>query len=300
MAKLRQNHNRTRGFGKNAVRIVIILVILAALLVFLPFFLANNSTSEVSDSPLDTAKEPSERFYLPNGSKGQIIHHAHYSLAYNEDREQADWVAYPLTRKELAEKNVKRTDWFEQDKKVIGKSAHHGDYKGSGYTRGHMAPAGDMAFSLTAMEQSFLMSNMSPQIRTFNNGIWRELEENVRDWAYKAGEVYLVSGPIFDKNPKEIGRSRVDVPSHFYKIILDIESKQQKAVAFLIPHETSDKHLRDYSVSIDEIESLTGFDFFHNLLSEEEEASLEAMNNPSAWKVDESKFQQRLKHWNNQ
>lgn len=295
MAKLRQNHNRTRGFGKGAVRIVIILIILVALLVFLPFFLTNTENGIAESS-----KDPAERFYLPTGSKGQVIHHSHYSLAYNNDREQADWVAYPLTRQELDVKNVKRTDWFEQDKKVIGNSSHHGDYKGSGYTRGHMAPAGDMAFSTVAMEESFLMSNMSPQIRTFNNGIWRELEENVRNWAHKIGEVYLVSGPIFGNNAKEIGRSKVDVPSQFYKIILDLESKRPKVVAFLIPHETCYKHLREYAVSVDELEELTGFDFFANLLSEEESSNLESMNNPTLWKFDESKFNQRVKHWNNQ
>ncbi len=298
MAKLRQNHNRTKGFGSGAVRIIIILVVLVALLILLPFYLSNDRLS--SEGAQSNSQDPQERFYLPEGSSGQVIHHAHYSLAYNEDREQADWVAYPLTRRELQIKNVKRTDWFEQDKKVIGSSAHHGDYKGSGYTRGHMAPAGDMAFSKLAMEESFLMSNMSPQIRTFNNGIWRELEENVRDWAYKIGELYVVSGPVFDGKSKEIGRSKVDVPSQFYKILLDLESKQPKAISFLIPHKKTEKPLSDFVVSIDELEALTGFDFFATLLSEEEEHQIEGMTELNGWPINESKFKQRVKHWNNQ
>jgi endonuclease G len=117
--------------------------------------------------------------WLPT-SKGNIVEHTFYSLSYIEKYEQAEWVAYNISDEQLKKPNVKRTDWFETDPKVITGSAKHSDYKGSGYTRGHLVPAGDMAFEELAMKETFFMSNMSPQIRSFNNGIWRELEEQSR------------------------------------------------------------------------------------------------------------------------
>ncbi len=294
MAKLRHNHQAKKGFGKGTIRIVMVLVLLAGLLVMGPFFYME--LFEGMDEP-----EPelsSDRFYIPQGGNGQLVHHSFYSLSYNEDREQANWVAYPLTRDLIKMPNVPRTDWFEVDPKVRTGSAHHRDYKGSGYTRGHMAPAGDMAFDKLAMDESFYMSNMSPQLRAFNNGIWRELEENVRDWTYKKDKVYIVSGPIFGTSRKEIGKIGIDVPAAFYKIILN--QNLNEVIAYLIPHEKTNKPLSDFIVSIDQIEAETGLDFFDLLLDDTQEDELESALGKGNWAFDQSKFKQRVERWNNQ
>ena len=164
-----------------------------------------------------------------------------------------------------------------------------------------MAPAGDMAFSTDAMQESFYMSNMTPQIRHFNNGIWRELEENVRDWAYDNDELYIVSGPIFyGSNPDRIGQNKVAVPDAFFKAILDIEGSKTKGIGFILPHERSYKHLREYAVSIDDIEKETGLDLYANLMEESEEEKLESQNESFRWNFDKKKYNERVNNWNKQ
>lgn len=243
------------------------------------------------------------RNFLPMDEVSEIIHHRYYSLGYNEKLEIPNWVAYKLTEESLRVKNVPRADRFKTDPDVDNRSAKHSDYSHSGYTRGHMAPAGDMAFSKDAMQESFYMSNMTPQLRQLNNGIWRELEENVRDWAYDNDEIYVVSGPLFDGEPRKfIGKStKVAVPDAFFKAILDIEGSKQKSIGFIIPHEKTDKHIRDFAVTIDEIERVTGYDFFQDLiLDDDREESLESEMNVNQWQIDKKRFNQRVNNWNKQ
>ena len=240
------------------------------------------------------------RDYIPKGDYDELIHHSYYSLDYNEEYEVPNWVAYKLTEESLDIKNVPRQKRFNVDPEVDKRSAKHSDYTHSGYTRGHMAPAGDMAFNTEAMKESFFMSNMTPQLRALNGGIWRELEENVRDWAYDNDEIYVVSGPLYySGNPQRIGKNKVAVPDAFFKAILDNKGKQKKSIGFLIPHSKSDKHLKEYAVSIDKIEEETGLDLFSeifdNVRSEEE---LERSYNVNYWQISRKRFEQRIKHWN--
>ena len=240
--------------------------------------------------------------YIPSGNHEQVIHHSYYSLDYNEKYEVPNWVAYKLTEESLRIKNVPRAKRFKTDQDVERNSAKHSDYTHSGYTRGHMAPAGDMAFNEMAMQESFYMSNMTPQLRQVNNGIWRELEENVRDWAYDNDEIYVVSGPLYyDDNPKRIGKNKVAVPDAFFKAILDNEGSKKKAIGFLIPHSKSDKHLKEYALSIDELEAKTGLDMFDKVLTDEVlEEELESVYEVNKWQINKKRFNQRVNHWNNE
>lgn len=294
----RSNQRNNRKAGSWLGRLIVFTIALIIGIIYLSFkandWLGQNNSSDKVE--IDNG----QRFYLPE-SKGEIVHHKHYSLSYNEKHEQANWVAYILTESSLRLPNVKRAKRFNPDYSVNSQSSFHSDYTHSGYTRGHLAPAGDMAFSEASMKESFLMSNMSPQIRKFNNGIWKELEETVREWAYDFDELYIVSGPILNSSLKEkIGKNKVTVPEYFYKIILDIKGKDQKAISFLIPHERSEKHLKEYAVSIDELEALTGFDFFPDLLDDSEEEKIESEFDVSAWDFDEKKFKNRINKWNHQ
>ena len=164
-----------------------------------------------------------------------------------------------------------------------------------------MAPAGDMAFNESAMQESFFMSNMSPQLREVNGGIWRELEETVRDWADEDNELFIASGPIFDGAQNYIGKSsQVRIPAAFYKIIVDIEGREKKGVAYIIPHESSDRPLNDYALSIDEVESKIGLDFFDNLYEDEQEERLiEASFDKSKWPTSQKRYKNRRDNWNN-
>jgi len=306
MTEFRRNHSRAkgqrkRGFGGFIIRSVVFVLFLLFMLYMLYNTIASftGDSNAIETSPVTTAS--GDRFFLPSGSDGQLIHHKYYSLAYNEKNEQADWVAYVLKRDELKLPNVKRAKRFKPDNAVKTKSAMHKDYSHSGYTRGHMAPAGDMAFNAEAMQESFFMSNMSPQLKECNSGIWKELEENVRDWAFDDKELIVVSGPLFSSpNPKKIGKNKVAVPDAFYKILLDVTKPETKGIAFRIPNEKSTKHLKEYAVSIDAIEQETNLDFFKDLLSEEEQAVLESSFKTSQWKFSRKKFQDRINHWNKQ
>lgn len=164
---------------------------------------------------------------------------------------------------------------FIPDPYVTTGSARDIDYKGSGYDRGHLAPAADMAWSITTMAESFYFSNMSPQAPQFNRGIWKKLEELVRTWAIENESIYIVTGPILDNHLKRIGPDQVAVPEYYYKVILDYSSPEIKAIGFVLPNEGSSENLQHFAVSIDSVERLTGIDFFP-LLPDHIETILEA------------------------
>lgn len=249
-------------------------------------------------SPQNEAIDVSVRTFLPSHT-GEVVHHQYYSLSYKEAHEQAEWVAYKMDRKMLNASNVPRARDFVVDPMVTTKSLHHRDYSNSGYTRGHMAPAGDMAFDSTAMRESFYMSNMSPQLRQLNNGIWKELEENIRDWTYKAETLYIITGPILDNPIKTIGKgNNITVPSAFYKVLLDYTDPERKAIAFIIPHELSERRLEEYMVTVDEVEKITGLDFFYEMLSLDEQVKIESTIDKSKWNVSDKRYQLRISKWN--
>lgn len=202
--------------------------------------------------------------YLPK-SEGEIIRHKYYILSYNEDHEQANWVHYKLNPTFL-NGTTPRINSFKVDPKVSTKSAELIDYKGSGYDRGHLAPAGDMKYSKESMIESFFMSNMSPQNPSFNRGIWRKLEEAVRRWGER-NEIYIVTAGVLNiKSLGSIGRNKVTIPSKYYKVLYSPEKNSM--IGFLLPNIGSSSELKSFVVSVDSIESLTGIDFFHELPDE--------------------------------
>ena len=257
----------------------------------------NSTNTDLKEYP-DVPPVPTKIY--PTSTTGQIIEHEFFALSYSEKHEQPEWVAYELTRESLQIPNVDRSNNFRPDPKVRKASASWRDYRNSGYEKGHMAPAGDMAFSDEAMSASFFMSNMSPQISNFNGGIWRELEENVRDWAYRFGKVYVATGPVLTQGIREtIGSNEVSVPDLYYKVVLDPSRENHKAIAFIIPNEVSEKPIMDFAVSIDQVEALTGIDFFPEMIKTEDlEEKLESRFNKSLWKTSEKRYELRTKEWN--
>ena len=133
----------------------------------------------------------------------EIEKYSGFHLSYNEKHEQSNWVAYILTKKMVRNDKVDRSDNFRSDKNIKTKSASLNDYRGTGYDRGHLAPAADMHWSELSMSESFLMSNMSPQEAEFNRGVWKKLEEQVRDFAVENETIFVVTGPVFKNIKKE-------------------------------------------------------------------------------------------------
>lgn len=234
--------------------------------------LHNYKTWEFADSNFNERKINlfANRIEIPKLKPGEeIVEHSAYSLVYAEKYEQAKWVAYQLTSDET-EKEFDRTDNFIPDPKIITGSANLSDYKNSGYDRGHLAPASDMGWSEMAMFESFYYSNMSPQEPSFNRGIWKKGEDLVRRWAKIYGNLYVVVGPVLKKNLPTIGPNKVAVPEQYFKVILDHEDTEPKAIAFLMKNEGSEEMLQSFAISVDSVEKITGIDFFPSLPDEEE------------------------------
>lgn len=213
---------------------------------------------------------------MPKGKQGQIIQRTGYTLAYDKKTKTPQWVAWELTKEET-KGNHERTDKFLPDPNVEGAKVVTTDYTGSGYDRGHMAPAGDMKWSKKAMEESFYMSNICPQIHHLNTGDWNELEANTRKWARRYGSVYVTCGPIYNgsRRTQYIGKNRVKVPDAFFKVILIQSPKKTCALGFFFENEAGQRPLNEYLVSIDYLEQTTGIDFFPSL-PDELENTLEA------------------------
>ncbi len=296
MAEFRRNHTSKGNTGPAIIRILLIVAVVGVV-----FYLFSNVMGKMnfdSSYALSSEEINDSLYYAPSLSHGQVVNHTYYSLSYIEEYEQAEWVAYELTKSSLQKPNVPRAKRFEDDPKVRSGSATYYDYKGSGYSRGHLAPAADMAFDKGAMEECFYMSNMSPQLSVFNGGVWNELENLVRDWAYKNGRLSIVTGPIFTEDMKRI-KGGVAVPTAFYKVLLDLDAPEKKAIGFILPHEKSVERMSVYAVSVDEVERITGLDFFDQLIGDELEAKLEGQYDMSLWPLDESLYNQRVNHWNN-
>ena len=198
-------------------------------------------------------------------AKGELVKHSHYQLDYNESHEQPNWVYYVLTRKGI-EGKAERGNNFKSDPKVSTGSADKADYKGSGYDRGHLCPAADMRNSQLAMDESFFMSNMSPQHPSFNRGIWKMCEMLVR--SSLVDTLYVITGAIFRENKGVIGNNKVTVPGYFYKVIYD--KRKSKMVAYVIPNDKTTKPLSSFRKSVDYIESLIGIDLFYQLTDDVE------------------------------
>ena len=209
-------------------------------------------------------------FGIP-GKADTIIDRPGYALGYSEYHEQVAWVIYIMIREEATTKEAQRTNKFRSDPQIPTGSATPGDYRRSGYDRGHLAPAADMAFSGRTMADRFFMSNMSPQKPAFNRGIWKELEALIRYFAITERKIVIVTGPILPKEKTvTIGANRVTVPTHYYKVIFDL-TPPRKMIGFILPNEGSDEPLASFAVTVDAVEKATGLNFFSKVQKAEQD-----------------------------
>ena len=246
------------------------------------------------------SKNNSSFNYLPKHEESKIISHFSYTLNYNEMHEQASWVAYRLTGLKLQNPITNRIDNFRTDPKIITGSATLSDYKGSGYDRGHLAPAADMAWSEKAMSESFYLSNMSPQVPGLNRGMWKDLEARVRDWSMVNEELYVYTGALIRPGYKSIGTNKVTVPQWYYKVIVDVHPPELKAIAFIMPNRKPQKSMQEFVVTIDKLEEVTGLDFL-SALNDAQQSKLESSYDLSKWsfkKMDYSAWETNKKNPN--
>jgi endonuclease G, mitochondrial len=237
--------------------------------------------SESSDNQNDTESDSDLEKYIPSSKTNtEIVRHKAFILNYRDEYELASWVLHRLV-KEAAYGREARSNEFLPDPLVESGSAVTQDYSRSGYDRGHLCPAGDFRHDKALEDETFYMSNMSPQMPDFNRGIWSDLENKVRSWVKKRGELIIITGPILKKGLPTIGRrTQIAIPEKFYKIIYD--PAKEEAIAFLFPNEGSVELVKSFTISIDELEAMTGIDFFAKL-PDSLEQKIERENNLDDW-----------------
>jgi len=198
------------------------------------------------------------------------------------------WVCETVTPAQLGGP-YNREGRFAPDPDLKGPRSEPSDYTNSGYDRGHQAPAGDETQDRQDNIESFYMSNIAPQTRTLNEGIWETLEQDVRRWAGEYGQVYVFTGPVFfdpssgeqvpsalEHPARVIGRDRVAVPTHFYKIVLAQDRSggtpgEWRAIAFVLPNADYHRPYRpeDYRTTVSWIEAHIGIRFMPGMTGKE-------------------------------
>lgn len=219
---------------------------------------------------------------MPASTKSQIIDYEGFTMSFNEDMRQPNWVAWELTRDESQASDFSRKDADFAPDPGVSNCAQLEDYRGSGYDRGHLCPAGDMRWSLQGMKDCFLLTNMSPQKGELNSGAWKNLEEKCREWAVRDSALIIICGPVLsDRLTRTIG-SGVPVPERYFKVILAPYADPVRGIAFIMPNGRVNGGMQAAAVSIDEVEAITGFDFF-SALPDDVEDRVEAECNFPRW-----------------
>ncbi len=212
-----------------------------------------------------------------------IICNEGYVIGYSFHYKAPLWVAYRLTEASVAP-NTGRTNDFREDERIPEEHrATLADYRRSGFDRGHMAPRAAMDATQELGSASFLLSNMTPQVAGFNQGGWRDLETRIREIAIDRDEIFVYTGAVFEGVNRTLGRGKIGIPSHLFKIVWDPETEEVFSV--LIPNESFDfDDIGDFIVDVNLVESWSGIDFLH-ALPNSQEGPLESEGFP-IWEVD--------------
>ena len=246
--------------AKTTVKTALWIVIVFALIFLLGRFIYNDlypaPKIEIQAQGLTDVK-------LPSGMKNVVCQYSGFTSYFNPETHIPNCVAYEIIESETTGDEPRKKS-FEADHTIDG-CAESSDYRNSGYDRGHMAPAADMKWSKVAMEESFLMNNICPQVKSLNSGIWHRLEQRVREWAARDSSIIVVCGPIFTpgKPVEQIGEIGVAVPHRFFKALY--APGRNIGIAFIFDNDKVKGELRKYAVTIDSVERETGLDLFYNL-----------------------------------
>ncbi|MCR4853217.1 MAG: DNA/RNA non-specific endonuclease [Prevotella sp.] len=231
--------------------------------------------AETDDAAKQRQKKKKKTSARPNGLEipaplknkpEQILCRKSYTVSYNSQTLIPNWVAWRLTADHAYGNAQREEEMFTEDTEVPRPRATVDDYFNTGFDRGHMCPAGDNKWSKEAMTSTFVFTNVCPQVRKLNVGPWNDLEIACRRWAKQYGEIYIVCGPILSNGThRTIGRHKVVVPERFFKVIL-CNRGTPKAIGFIYENSGhNSERMFSHATNVDEIERLTGIDFFPSL-----------------------------------
>ncbi len=200
-----------------------------------------------------------------------ILKHDYLTVAYSTKNKNPEWTLYVINEKRETTDVAARKSSFVPDPLLSNSVPSTNQYASTGYDRGHLVPAEDMNFSDKAMSESFYMSNVSPQHPSFNRGLWKRLENKVREWAALNDHMVVISGAVLtsETNPGFDKMNDIDVPKYFYKIILDYQQPEVKAIAFIMPNEKREEGISEFACTIRKVEELTKINFFPKFNSAE-------------------------------
>lgn len=232
-----------------------------------------------------TWRNNDESIMLPaiRSSQDVILRRKAYTAMYDRNMRIPRWVAWHLTRSNTYGRNSRKNEQFMEDESLARPRATNFDYMSSGYDRGHMCPAGDNKWDTQALRETFLFSNCCPQLHGLNSGDWNDLEIQCREWAQEYGDIHIVCGPVLrGMSHKTIGKNRVVVPEAFFKVILCMRGTP-KAIGFIYEHDSRHRPMGSRACSVDQVERITGFDFFASL-PDNIENRVEATANFNDWR----------------
>jgi len=236
-------------------------------------FYSNPSKGQSENKQVKTSKnQPMEQPAKMDGVSELILKRKGYTVSYNKDTKIPNWVAWHLTKSHANGDLDRHENLFHEDYDAPMPRVTDDDYYNSGYDRGHMCPAGDNKWDKKAMNETFLFTNICPQIHDFNTGVWNDLELACRRWARQYGDLYIVCGPLLSKGQhRTIGRRKVVVPERFFKVILCMNGTP-KAIGFIYDNNSrNSKKMFSHATTIDAVEKATGIDFFPKLRDEIED-----------------------------
>lgn len=265
--RMNRSHYNNRGSSARRINwgLVIIGVCIVAIVIWGLVGLSRLASQNREGVMIKTHHIPDlDNVQILKGINWPVRDYEGFRLAFNEQRHTPVWVAWELLATET-DGPESRYKTFWQDEEVYG-CASSADYKNSGYDRGHMCPSADQKWSAAAMRDCFVMANMTPQDHDLNAGAWATLEKKERVWAQRDSAIIIVAGPIYSQTDnKRIGTTGVSVPGAFFKVMLAPYIKKPRAIGFIFPNAKSPGNMQDYAVSVDQVEEMTGLDFFYSL-----------------------------------
>ena len=229
-----------------------------------------NENSKSDNFPADKIIDAS--FFFPSRHIADtILKHDYLTVAYSTKNKNPEWTLYVINEKREITDLAARKSSFVPDPLLPNSVPSTNQYASTGFDRGHLVPAEDMNFSDKAMSESFYMSNVSPQHPSFNRGLWKRLENKVREWAALNDHMVVISGAILttENNDGFEKMNGIDIPKYFYKIILDYQNPEIKAIAFIMPNEKREEEISEFACTIKKVEELTKINFFPKFNSTE-------------------------------
>ncbi len=269
---------RKRKRSSTALTIFLLLAVVVAI-AFVP---VENKTKATTPQDVVVSSNDLLKVLEPQDLNSEMLEYCGFTVAFNKAMHQPNYVAWELSPEHCDGPYSRKDSEFKSDERVDG-CAQLVDYRNSGFERGHMAPAADMKWSKQAMDDCHYLTNICPQNGRLNGGAWATVERSCRKWAEKYGNLYIVAGPILtDRLTRSVGETPVPVPERFFKIIIAPEANPPMGIAFLMPNGHVNGGAQQTVTTIDQIETITGYDFF-SALPDDIESTIEAQHSMAAW-----------------